>query len=714
MAQRLVTDFVNTNIPGTYPKQSVKTVPVGLSTSGVIALVGEAEGGAHYSEESLSDNFYGPDAMDNVEKKYLSGNLVEAMRLLSAPSGDSRITGSANSVVHLKTNQGTKATLAVPAPSNYGAYWSQNYGPNQNKYAAELTESQSEVVPTVTGTDVPSFGAPLNGAEFIIRLQGGAETTITLSTTVGDHDNIANLVIEIAALLPSGMGVSNSGDSLIFSHDADATPWLKGYGKCFEISGQAADLTALGLTAALTVSSAELIEELNFTNSDTGLNEYFDVGGDIGLQIGHEGGTVTMTISSGVLTTTGASTNLNINLTDHTTLGDLADFISAFATEFSAQAPSGVRQLSPTILDEVATLGISSTGAGLFPGRVKVDAYSFNKKANESTGMAFVAGTAGVTGLPAPHDKVFLLNGTKGSTLAADILGAASALEGLRVNFIVPLFSRDASDDIADGLTESGSTYTIDATNAIFKTHVLEMSTAKIKRNRQFIGSYWGTFNDAKTKAGNVGHYRGALTMQKVSQVNGEGEITSFMPWASAVIAAGMQCAGFYKTIVGKLANIISFEDPTGFDSGTPSQVEQALDAGLLFMEKLTSGNSWVSDQTTYGVDTNFVFNSLQAVYAADQVALTLAESIDSRFKGESLADVDIATVLGFISKKADELKRVKLITGSSDAPLGYKNVKVSISGPVMRIKIEVKLSTGVYFIPLEIEYSEVQREGEL
>jgi len=75
---------------------------------------------------------------------------------------------------------------------------------------------------------------------------------------------------------------------------------------------------------------------------------------------------------------------------------------------------------------------------------------------------------------------------------------------------------------------------------------------------------------------------------------------------------------------------------------------------------------------------------------------------------------VDIATVLGFISKKADELKRVKLITGSSDAPLGYKNVKVSISGPVMRIKIEVKLSTGVYFIPLEIEYSEVQREGEL
>ena len=75
---------------------------------------------------------------------------------------------------------------------------------------------------------------------------------------------------------------------------------------------------------------------------------------------------------------------------------------------------------------------------------------------------------------------------------------------------------------------------------------------------------------------------------------------------------------------------------------------------------------------------------------------------------------MDIATVLGFISKKADELKRVKLITGSSDAPLGYKNVKVSISGPVMRIKIEVKLSTGVYFIPLEIEYSEVQREGEL
>ena len=216
-----------------------------------------------------------------------------------------------------------------------------------------------------------------------------------------------------------------------------------------------------------------------------------------------------------------------------------------------------------------------------------------------------------------------------------------------------------------------------------------------------------------KNQSGSLAHQRCTLAFQKSTQVGSTGVSVNYLPWHSAVIAAGMQCAGFYKAIVNKLANVISFEDPVGFDSGNPGDVEDALDAGLLFMEKVVAGNSWVSDQTTYGVDTNFVYNSIQAMYAADIVSLDLASSFKTAFVGKSLADVDAATALSFLASKMDAYKKQKLIAASSDAPLGFKNAKVRIEGPIMYVSVEIKLATAIYFIPINIEISQVTSSSE-
>ena len=115
----------------------------------------------------------------------------------------------------------------------------------------------------------------------------------------------------------------------------------------------------------------------------------------------------------------------------------------------------------------------------------------------------------------------------------------------------------------------------------------------------------------------------------------------------------------------------------------------------------------------TYGVDTNFVYNSIQAMYAADIVALDLSQSFKIAFVGKSLADVDASTALSFLASKMDAYKKQKLIAGSSDAPLGFKNAKVAISGPVMNIGVEIKLATAIYFIPNNIEISQVSSSAE-
>ena len=46
MAIRLSTSSVNTNIPGAYPEVTVKSTPVGITNTGDIVIIGEADGGA--------------------------------------------------------------------------------------------------------------------------------------------------------------------------------------------------------------------------------------------------------------------------------------------------------------------------------------------------------------------------------------------------------------------------------------------------------------------------------------------------------------------------------------------------------------------------------------------------------------------------------------------------------------------------------------------
>ena len=64
------------------------------------------------------------------------------------------------------------------------------------------------------------------------------------------------------------------------------------------------------------------------------------------------------------------------------------------------------------------------------------------------------------------------------------------------------------------------------------------------------------------------------------------------MPWYASCIAAGMQAGGFYKSICNHLANIVSFQNPAGYDSGDPADVSDAILAGLLVLTQNTSGNS--------------------------------------------------------------------------------------------------------------------------
>lgn len=721
MSQRIVTPWLNTNVPGAYVNTTVISSASGLATSGVVLIMGEAAGGPDYSITTLANNFFGPTSLNQVRATYISGPIVDAFSALSAPSNDPDIVGTASSIYIIKTNKGTHASALVD--TNYGTLSDQNWGVGGNLYNFTITSLDAEAAPTVTGTTITSYSG-LSGASFSVRVNGGASTLITPTGTITNQASLitslnaafVTAAVDLDATAGTAMNtisINWSGTPGSITPIPDSGAYREGFGKSFElIDSTPGDLAALGLLAGLTVSSQEPGVEVQIIRSDTSVNEVLNINPSIAMSLGYAGTTGSMTINATTLTTTvtgGSGANLSINLSEFTTIGQMAAFINSQPGYSAASAPSAI-QLPTSALDHVTAIGIASTGAGDEPGRVKDSTYSFQQALSTSTALSFTP--IAVAGLPNPSALAYLMGGTLGGTLASDIVNAISQMAGIQVNIIVPLFSQDASKDITAGNTDPSSTYTISAINELLKSHCIEFSTPTLKRNRMAILSINDTYANCKAQAQSLASYRCSITCQQVTQVNSQGVNTLFLPWYASCVAAGMQAGGFYKSICNHLANIVSFTDPAGYDSGDPADVSDALTAGLLVLTQTNAGIPWVSDQTTYGLDSNFVYNAIQAVYLSDILALDLAQSFQAAIVGKSVADVSAASALSFLQQKFDFYKKAKITTTSNDAPLGYKNASVTISAPSVFVSVEAKLTTSIYFVAIDLALSAVQQSA--
>lgn len=459
-------------------------------------------------------------------------------------------------------------------------------------------------------------------------------------------------------------------------------------------------------------SASEYAVTLNINRQVDNVQEELTAGGQIGIKLGYKGTTASMVINDTTLTITrtgGTGADLSLTLADYPTLADLVSFIGSQTGYNASIGTSTLANLSPSALDN-GTFTMGST-FGSATARVKVDAFKFFKVINENSSLVQLGNPAVQTaaGLPDVNALKYLAGGTKGSTTDAAVQGAIDAFEDVQGNFLVPLFSRDGSLDVADALTESGSSYTIDTINAYSRTHALKMSTLKRRRNRQAITSRRDTFDHDKTAAGNLSSARVAMTFQDVKNVSSTG-IKQYQPWMGAVLAAATQAAGFYRAITHKGINCTGALQAAGdWKDNKDSNVEDALLAGMLAIKKSDDGSFiWIADQTTYSKDGNFVFNSIQAMYAADIVALTSAQRMEKAFVGQSVADVSSAVALSAFQTIMEDFLRLKLLAASDDAPRGYKNVVIKISGPTMLVSVEIKLSTEILFIPISFYVTQV------
>lgn len=312
--------------------------------------------------------------------------------------------------------------------------------------------------------------------------------------------------------------------------------------------------------------------------------------------------------------------------------------------------------------------------------------------------------------------KQSLALGALGSTQNTDVTDALAVLENVNLNFVVPLFSQDAADDIADGETGEDSTYTLNHVVQATLDHVGRMSAVKLKKNRQAFLSHEGTYADLKTLMNDPAvllqtpyQYRASMAFQGVKALDLSGAVKDFQPWMLSVLAASAQSVAGYRPIFNKGLNVLGFTNPTGYDGKIPAQ-EDALKSGLLVLADASNGIDTIllSDQTSYLLpDNNFVYNSVQAVYGADIIALTIQQQMQV-FVGQSTGDVSAPIALSYLQSIMANLLNQRWIASSSDAPNGYKNAKVNIAAPVMAVSVEAKESSGIYFVPINLTISGV------
>lgn len=835
MPQSFATSAGTLKIPGAYPIINVAQSNTGLSTTGILMLVGEADAGPDFTRESdIASNIFGPNQIADVQAKYKTGPLVDAFNGAAVSANDPQIPGAPQGLILVKTNPSTKASAGLLHfdSSAYATLEDRNFGKLGNLISYQVKAKTAEVVPT---TGKFAYMLPIASTNIDVRVNGGVASAITIGaletptafaaaldavpgvdvsgganlgivagplvgnislTVVSGNRVQIDCTVNFVGTLPSigdtlyipstsplaSVHVNNAGSYIVTGAsaseilatkllDVTGTPAqltppsnqgaiaiaaatdlqaysaisaflvaanpIDGYGKNLQIdeltTGTGVLSTLLYVmgnsgpvkvtwvsktgAAQVLVSGTEYSATLTESRQLDNITDDVTAGGSIALALGYQGTTASAVVDGVniVITTVGGSSpgTLTLSLSDFKSIADLASRIGTVAGFTAAPGTAVLGSQASTTLDQ-GTFGIASTFSGATPGRIKQDAYKFftTLAANGSLTMLDKQAT---TGLPAPTAAVqFLVGGTRGATTDAIFSAALDALKMARGNFLVPLFSRDAVSDIADNLTDPSSTYTIAAVHASSRSHVLQMSTLKKRRNRQAFLSKRGTFTDDKNASANLASFRCSLSFQDVKDIGTDGSVDQFQPWMNAVKAAGMQAAGFYKSIFNKGINISGALQAQGdFNDQDDDAVEAALDAGLLIVRRSQGGDfRFVSDQTTYGKDNNFVYNSIQAVYTADVIALTTAQLMEAAFVGQSLADVSASLALSTLEGIMENLRRLKLVTFSDDAPKGFKNAVIRITGPAMVVSVEVKEATSLYFIPITFQITQVQQSA--
>ena len=215
------------SVPGAYSNVDASGLEqVGLGASGIVALLGTAEGGVPVSALSKAKDIPRFKNPDKVRKYLRSGDLLEGAAMAFEPAKDNDILAGAQEVLLLKTNAATQAEATLQksgvdcidlASVDYGAFTDQinvelAAGTNKGKLLTITFEGTTETVDDLGGDTLATLnynGGTTGYNTAVMDVNDDGDITVTATRTgTGGASLIDNAATNAAIEVLSG----NAGD----------------------------------------------------------------------------------------------------------------------------------------------------------------------------------------------------------------------------------------------------------------------------------------------------------------------------------------------------------------------------------------------------------------------------------------------------------------------------------------------------------------------
>jgi hypothetical protein len=734
--------------------------PIGLSATGIVHILGEAEGGEPGVLHIIDDPVL-------AKSIFRSGPLADAIRVAFNPSGDTRIPGGAFRVVAYKTNASLPAGVSLP-------------GDEAGVTDTSTGASTTTVITLTTGGLVVDAHIGrwvlINGEKR--RIVSNTATEITLATALSaapeNTDDVlildnqlaltardyGNHTSQISVELEPGTG-EGVVVTLVFEDVEERSDEVAGSamlslkyvgGPIFNLTGLVTtidntglivttDLTAGGVddAAGMVMVFADGSQREIATNT-TGANAVYTLAAGMELTTAQQtdlAGTAVFirNVTSADASITGANgeaTNLTTEVLptaddlaiDFSTLGittlrQLVDYING-NTNYEASVPAGVNPDTTllanydfgtrnTAVDVRFDEEIDPDNKGTFRQDLQavvdwINTYSTLVTATKATvgadeGSELPAVTGGVSGT-IRDVPVFFNGGARGVSSNSSFQSGFDLLIQQRGNHIVPLISQDL---VNEGL---GSTATFASVAAQLKEHVKKARTTDKNEMGGYIGmngtkaqliAQAATFNDGDVE----------LMGQKMGFLDVNGSLKTMDEWSAAVVAAGMRSGTneVGEPLTFKAINTTTLTQDSSWSPQSRQDINELLAAGVMFAEVTNAGIvRWVRDITTYISDDNVAFMDGNTRDAVRFIAYDLRTYLEDRFTGLKATPATVASIRESTAAKMAEYLTDNIIVTSLDPETqskeipGFRNLRVFIDGTVATIRVEIFPVTGIVF----------------
>jgi len=414
---------------------------------------------------------------------------------------------------------------------------------------------------------------------------------------------------------------------------------------------------------------------------------------------------------------TDGSVNLSISLSSYN-IKELVDFINAQVGYLATLVTTTLAAKKAVELDSIASTSILSP---LTLYRLQYEILEIIN--SDSNRVEATLATTPVIGLPVNVTNVFLTGGALGASVNSDFSNGFSASLAEDWNVVIPCISQNATSDITLGVTDAGSTYTIASVLAAASSHLAVRGSIKNRKEAQGMGGFRSTTKSAAyNQAGTMGDFQFQLAIQDVQIIDALGNSVWKQPHVKAALDAGIRLGTpVGEPLTHKFLNVLNVGHAVNPVTGVPLgdfnpnlDVEEAIEAGILFVEKVGGGWRVVVDNTTYAIDSSFVYNRGSVVEAAQFVAKTIRKEVEANFVGKKVSNGQASSIKTFVRSILISLNapEVNIITASDDAPQGFREdtFVVTQSGNTTNIQIHIKPVQGQDFVFIDITAGDISQ----